>query len=62
MRSFIIVFIPERYLEDEVKDNEVGRTCGTHGRGDKCTGLLCERPKERDYPKDRGVDGWMGSK
>jgi hypothetical protein len=23
------------YLEDQVKTNEVGRTCGTHGRGEK---------------------------
>jgi hypothetical protein len=45
-------------------ENEVGRTCGTHGRGEKsvhCFGIPMEIPMERDHSEDRGVDGRMGS-
>jgi hypothetical protein len=31
-------------------------------RGETCTGVLWESPKERDHFKDQGVDGRMGSK
>jgi hypothetical protein len=44
----------------QVKANEVGGACGTHGRGE-CTRLWWESPKERDHLKDQGVDGKMGS-
>jgi hypothetical protein len=29
------VLIPKYHLEDQIKDNEVGGACGTHGRGEK---------------------------
>jgi hypothetical protein len=31
-------------------------------RGEKCTGVWCESPKEKDNLKDQDVDGRMGSK
>jgi hypothetical protein len=36
MRSFIICTPPKYYYADQTKENEVGGTCGTHGRGEKC--------------------------
>jgi hypothetical protein len=42
----------------KVKENEVGRACGTHGRV-KCTRFWWESPKERDHSEDRDVDGRM---
>jgi hypothetical protein len=44
----------------QVKANEVGGACGTHGRGE-CTRFWWEIPKERDHLEDQGVDGRMGS-
>jgi hypothetical protein len=44
----------------QVKVNEVGGACGTHGRG-KCTRFLWESPKEKDHLEDQGVGGKMGS-
>jgi hypothetical protein len=38
----------------QIKENEVGGTCGTHGRGQKSQ-------KERDHLEDQSVDGRMGS-
>jgi hypothetical protein len=43
-----------------MKENEVGGTCGTHGRG-KCTRFCWESQRERDHLKDQGVDDRMGS-
>jgi hypothetical protein len=31
-------------------------------RGETCAGFWWESPKEKDYLKDQGVDGRMGSK
>jgi hypothetical protein len=31
-------------------------------RGETCRGFWLESPKEKDYLKDQGVDGRMGSK
>jgi hypothetical protein len=39
----------------------VGRTCGTHGRGDESTGFWWESKKERAHLEDQGVDGRMES-
>jgi hypothetical protein len=39
----------------------VGRTCGTHGRGEEGdTGLWWESPKERDHLEDQGLNGRTG--
>jgi hypothetical protein len=35
----------------------VGRACGTHGRGEKCTRFAWESPKERYHSEYKGVDG-----
>jgi hypothetical protein len=43
--------------------DDVGGTCGKHGRGYKYVGkrLWWESPKERDHSEDQGVDGRMES-
>jgi hypothetical protein len=46
-------------LADQIKKNEVGGTCGTHGRREKCK--RWESPKERDHSEDRGLNGSLGS-
>jgi hypothetical protein len=33
--SFIIFTYPQISLADEIKASEVGRACGTHGRGQR---------------------------
>jgi hypothetical protein len=33
-----IFYLPKYYYADQMKENEVGGTCGTHGTG-MCTGL-----------------------
>jgi hypothetical protein len=39
----------------QVKEDEVGRACGTHGRGE-----LVGKPKERHRSEDRGVESeWI---
>jgi hypothetical protein len=39
----------------------MGRSCGTHGRGEKSVpSLWWESPKERDHSEDQGVGGRMG--
>jgi hypothetical protein len=46
----------------QVKANQVGGACGTHGRGEKkCTRFWWESPKEREHLEDQGVGGKMGS-
>jgi hypothetical protein len=32
--SYFVV-IPKYYQADQIKENEVGRTCGTYGRGEE---------------------------
>jgi hypothetical protein len=41
--------------------NEVGRACGTHGKGEKCTGFWWESAKKRDHSEDQGLGVRMGS-
>jgi hypothetical protein len=36
MRSFIFCTPPQILLADQIKENEVGGTCGTHGSGEEC--------------------------
>jgi hypothetical protein len=33
MRCFIFCTPPQILLADQIEENEVGGTCGTHGRG-----------------------------
>jgi hypothetical protein len=35
MRNIIIVVIPKYHQADQVKENEMGRACGMHGRGEE---------------------------
>jgi hypothetical protein len=46
---------------DQVKEDEVGRACGTHGKGEKSKRFWWSSPKEGDHSEDRGVDWMMGS-
>jgi hypothetical protein len=53
---------PQILLADQIKENKVGRTCGTHWRGQKVYRVLVgESPKEGDHLEDEDVDGRMGS-
>jgi hypothetical protein len=36
MRRVIFILLPRYYQADQIKEDEVGRTCGTHGRGKEC--------------------------
>jgi hypothetical protein len=45
----------------QVKSNEVGGACGTHGRGEKSVQVLVGKPEEKDHLEDQGVGGKMGS-
>jgi hypothetical protein len=47
-------------ISDKIKENEVGGTCGTHGRGN-CTGFWWESQKESNRLEDQGIDGRIGS-
>jgi hypothetical protein len=35
MRSFIFCTHPQILLAEQIKENEVGETCGSHGRGEE---------------------------
>jgi hypothetical protein len=41
--------------------NEVGRACGTHGTGEKCTIFWQESPRDREHSEHQGIDRTMGS-
>jgi hypothetical protein len=58
MRNFIICTHPQ--ISDQVKEDEMGRECGTHGTGEKMYKVLVwktkrERPLRR--PRCRWEDG-----
>jgi hypothetical protein len=45
---------------DQIKENEVGRTCGTHGRGEKVYKVLVGKPEGKiplGRPRHRWEDG-----
>jgi hypothetical protein len=45
------------------KENEVGRACGTHGRGEKrVQGFGGKARRKKDHLKDQSVDGRIVSK
>jgi hypothetical protein len=35
MRNFIIVLFTKNYSGDQIRDDEMGRTCSTHKRNEK---------------------------
>jgi hypothetical protein len=61
---------PRYYWADQIKFNEVGGACGTHGRWErrgKFAGFRWETPKERDHSEDQDRRRWedgirMGSR
>jgi hypothetical protein len=60
MRSFIFCTHHKILLADQIKDNEVGGTCGTHGRGEEHVQGFDGKAGMREPLEDQGVDGRMG--
>jgi hypothetical protein len=50
-----LVFLIKCHLGDQIKEDEMGRACGTHESKGKYTQCLVENLKERDIDLD--VDG-----
>jgi hypothetical protein len=44
-----------------IKENEVGGTCGTHGRGEECVQSFMGKLEGKNHLEDQGIDGRMGS-
>jgi hypothetical protein len=56
------VHIPSYHWADPVKNNEVGRACGTNGRGEKSVQRFGGKAQRKETTrKIQGVDGKMGS-
>jgi hypothetical protein len=58
MRSFIFCTHPQK--ADETKENEVGGTCSTHGKGRQVYGVLvgkAEKYRPLGRPRRRSEDG-----
>jgi hypothetical protein len=43
-----------------MKENEVSRACGTHGRGEKRVQGFSGKARRKKHLEDQGVDGRMG--
>jgi len=59
MGNFIICIIRHTFWGDKLKENEVGKSCSTHGRHEECTEILVGRTKwirALAKPKYRWVD------
>jgi hypothetical protein len=50
-RTFLIT-----YIDDQIKENEMGGECNTHEREVKCIHILQEKVKNRRLSKDLRVD------
>jgi hypothetical protein len=58
--SFIICTHHKISLKDQIKENEVGRACGLHERGEKVYKVLMRKPKGKRplrRPRHRWEDG-----
>jgi hypothetical protein len=45
---------PNIIRQVKIKENELGRVCGTHGRGEKCVRFRWENPKQRQHLEQTG--------
>jgi hypothetical protein len=61
MRSFIICTPPQISLADQIKENEVDGTCGTHGRGEISVQGFGGKARRKENSEDQGIGGRMGS-
>jgi hypothetical protein len=48
VRSFIVCTHPQISLADQVKENEVGGACGTHGRGEKSERVFVGKVRRKE--------------
>jgi hypothetical protein len=55
MWSFIIFILHQILIGDQIKENETGGACNTHGRDKKC--IQTENLKGRDHLEELGIDG-----
>jgi hypothetical protein len=59
MNSFIIIFFSEYKWNDEVKENEMGRTYSTKVKRGMYVGYWRENQKKRDHCENQDVGGWI---
>jgi hypothetical protein len=59
MRSFIFCTDPQILLGRSIKENEVGRTCGTRWRGEESVQGFGGKPRRKETLEDRGIGGRM---
>jgi len=57
MRSSEFVFLNSYYLDDHIKDNEMGGACGTYAEERGACSILVVKPRGRDDVGDLGVNG-----
>jgi hypothetical protein len=48
MRNFIFLPLPKYYYADQIKENEVDGTCGTHWRGEECVQGFDEKARRKE--------------
>jgi hypothetical protein len=41
----LIICIHPKYYADRIKEDEMGKACGTHGRGEKIYNVLVGKPE-----------------